>query len=227
MKKIKIGVLDCSKYENYAQWISDESTIETIKLGYQLNNFQDIEKCDGILLTGGEDVHPKFYNKPEYLPLCYQYDMDEKRDEFELKVLEYSQKKNRPLLGICRGLQIANVFYGGTLIPDIMSFGKSDHSKEKDLDRYHMIQVTSGSIFKKITNSQEGEVNSAHHQSADKIGQGLVASASTSDGIIEVLERENANEKAFLLLVQWHPERMKDQDSVFTKNIKKTFLASI
>ena len=227
MKRIKIGVLDCSKYDAYASWISSDPFVEAVKLGYQLNNLKDVEGCDGILLTGGEDVHPKFYNKPEYLPLCHQFDIDEKRDAFELQVLEYSQQNEIPLLGICRGLQITNVFFGGSLIPDIPSTGKPDHSKEADKDRYHSIQTIAGSLIREITGVETGEVNSAHHQSADRIGNGLIVSGSSSDGITEVIERENPSEKSFLLLVQWHPERMIDQQSVLTTNIKKAFLESV
>lgn len=222
-----IGVLDCSKYDAYANWIAMDAKVEVVKLGYALDNFSDIHKCDGILLTGGEDVHPKFYNKMEYLPLCHQYDMDERRDEFELKVIDYTQKNQLPLLGICRGLQITNVYFGGTLIPDIPTNGTPDHSKLNDTDRYHQINTNAGSQLFDIVGKEEGEVNSAHHQSADRIGTGLKVSATSSDGIIEALEREQPDGKSFLMLVQWHPERMIDQQSPFTKKIKQGFLESI
>jgi putative glutamine amidotransferase len=226
MKKT-IGVLDCSKYDAYANWIATDANVEVVKLGYALDNFLDIHKCDGILLTGGEDVHPKFYNKMEYLPLCHEYDMDERRDEFELKVIDYIQKNQLPLLGICRGLQITNVYFGGTLIPDIPTNGKPDHSKLNDIDRYHQIKTNAGSQLFDIVGKEEGEVNSAHHQSADRIGTGLKVCATSSDGIIEALEREQPDSKSFLMLVQWHPERMIDQQNPFTKKIKHAFLESI
>jgi putative glutamine amidotransferase len=226
MKKT-IGVLDCSKYDAYANWIAPDANVEVVKLGYALDNFLDIHKCDGILLTGGEDVHPKFYNKMEYLPLCHEYDMDERRDEFELKVIDYIQKNQLPLLGICRGLQITNVYFGGTLIPDIPTSGRPDHSKLNDKDRYHNVNINLRSELFDIVENESGEVNSAHHQSADSIGSGLKVSATSPDGIIEALEREHPDGKSFLMLVQWHPERMIDQESPFTKNIKQAFLKSI
>ena len=142
MKKIIIGVTDCSKYDKYAKWIATDPDVETVQLGYKQDSFAQIERCHGILLTGGEDVHPKFYNKPEYLQYCYQDDVDEKRDIFELKVLEYTQTKKLPVFGICRGLQIANVFFGGSLIPDIPRFKNSNHSKIQSDDRYH--EITNG-----------------------------------------------------------------------------------
>ena len=227
MKKIKIGVTDCSKYTNYAKWIASEPNIEAVQLGYSQNNFSQIENCDGILLTGGEDVHPIFYNKPELLEFCYQDDVDERRDEFEWRVLDYSQKKQLPLLGICRGLQIANVFFGGSLIPDIPIFKKTDHSKLEGTDRYHEVVTAPNSLLQNLTHSDKGEVNSAHHQSADRIGEGLIVNASSSEGIIEGLEWAHPKGKSFMLLVQWHPERMINQENVFTKNIKNGFINSI
>jgi putative glutamine amidotransferase len=224
MSKMIIGVTDCSKYDNYANWISRDSSVETIKLGYQLNNFDDIKKCQGIVLTGGEDVHPRFYNKREYLTLCYADDMDERRDEFELKVLAFTQENKIPLLGICRGLQIANVFFGGTLIADIPTFGKFNHSKRQGNDTYHRINIDESSELFKVIGSNDGEVNSAHHQSADRVGNALVANAFSFDGVIEGLEWINPLNKPYLSLVQWHPERMKDQINPLTKNIKSNFL---
>jgi putative glutamine amidotransferase len=220
MSKIIIGVTDCSKYANYANWISRDAKVETIKLGYQQSNFDEIKKCHGILLTGGEDVHPRFYNKLEYLELCYQDDMD----EFELKVLGFTQQNKIPVLGICRGLQIANVFFGGTLIPDIPTFGKFNHSKREGSDTYHDIRVDVNSKMYKVIDTVVGEVNSAHHQSADCVGKGLVANAFSLDGVVEGLEWIDDSERPYLSLVQWHPERMRNQESEFTENIKMDFL---
>ncbi len=227
MSKVIIGVTDCSKYNNYANWISKDSQVETIKLGYQLNNFDDIKKCQGIVLTGGEDVHPRFYNKLEYLELCYQDDMDEKRDEFELKILEFTQQNKIPILGICRGLQIANVFFGGTLIPDIPTFGKFNHSKREGSDTYHDIRVDVNSKVYKVIDTVVGEVNSAHHQSADRVGKSLAANAFSIDGVVEGLEWIDDSERPYLSLVQWHPERMKDQTSPLSANLKKEFLDQV
>jgi putative glutamine amidotransferase len=259
MNKVTIGVTDCSKYDNYANWISQssivsrslpsivsrlgddthsrasslkqetmqESIVETIKLGYRLNNLNDIKKCHGILLTGGEDVHPRFYNKLEYLELCYQDDIDEKRDEFEIKVLEFTQHNKIPVLGICRGLQIANVFFGGTLIPDIPTFGKFNHSKRAGNDTYHTINIDANGGLYKLIGGVSGEVNSAHHQSADRVGNGLVTNAFSIDGVIEGLEWSDPSSKPYLGLVQWHPERMRDQANSLTAKIKENFLDQI
>ena len=224
MKKITIGITDCSKYANYQKWIENESDVAVIKLGYQDNNFEKIQKCDGVILSGGEDVHPRFYNKLEYLPYCSE--IDEKRDEFELKVLEYTERNSIPVLGICRGLQVANVFFGGTLIPDIPAFGRFNHSRFTDKDRQHKIQVDETSELRAITGTDSGEVNSAHHQSAELVGKGLVTNCISPDGIVEGLERKEKG-KPFLQLVQWHPERMTDLENPFSKKIKLAFLDAV
>jgi putative glutamine amidotransferase len=226
MKQISIGITDCGKFHNYQRWLSSEPWINVIKLGYKQDSFNEIKNCNGILLTGGQDVHPRFYNKPEYLPLCH--DTDERRDEFELGVLEYSQQHQLPLLGICRGLQITNIFAGGTLIPDIVSAGNADHTKQNEnSDRYHQVHIKEHTLLKEIVGSKNGEINSAHHQSADKIGHGLIGNASSEDGIVEGLERMQPDGKSFLLLVQWHPERMTNLESDFSKQIKIKFLEAV
>lgn len=226
MKNIVIGISDCGKFFNYENWIKDEN-VEIIKLGYRQNNIDEMEKCDGFILSGGEDVNPRLYNQPEFLRYVNPKDIDEKRDEFEWKVMQYIEDKQKPLLGICRGLQFVNVFLGGTLVPDLPAFGKFNHSKfEEGSDRLHNVQVDANSILYKIINEKEGLVNSAHHQSCDMPGFGLVANAMSPDGVIEGMERRFP-EKAFLLLVQWHPERMENKESNFSKNIKESFLDAV
>ncbi|MBX3242755.1 MAG: gamma-glutamyl-gamma-aminobutyrate hydrolase family protein [Chitinophagaceae bacterium] len=222
---IKIGVTDCSKYRNYANWISAYGPeAEVIKLT-GAEGLENLRRCDGVLLTGGEDVHPRFYNQPEMYDYCYKDDVSEERDEFEWKILEYTEANKIPVLGICRGLQIANVFFGGTLIPDIPTWGKYNHSKlPDDSDRYHAVSIDPNSRTYAIIGETEGTVNSNHHQSAAQIGRGLIVSAFSPDGIVEAMERKNPAEGAFLCLVQWHPERMKDQHSNFVQPVRAAFM---
>ena len=228
MRKLVIGMAAGRKYENYLKWIQERSVIDVIKLCHADNNLEQLKQCDGVILTGGEDVHPRFYGKPEYVHEYGLNDFDIERDEFELKVIDYSQQHELPLLGICRGLQIVNVFFGGTLIPDIPSFGKPDHTKyEEGNDRVHPIEVEKRSFLDSITGVLQGEINSAHHQSTARVGDGLVVNAVSSDGMIEGLERKNIFDSPFLLLVQWHPERMADQHSPFSKNIRNSFIDHI
>ncbi len=228
-EKIIIGVIDCSKFTLYRDWVlSYDNRVEVIQLGHKLNNLEEIAKCQGVVLTGGEDVHPKFYNHPEYYPYCHADDVDELRDEFEFKVLAYTEENQIPVLGICRGIQVGNVFFGGTLIPDIATWGKFDHAKMPDKsDRYHEILINPSSWFKQIVQTDRSLVNSNHHQSTDRIGKGLVVSALSPDGVAEAIERLEPAGKSFLLFVQWHPERLNDQQSVFSKNLHEAFINAI
>ena len=228
MKNIVIGITDCAKYFHYESWIREQPEVEIIKLSYHENNPGDVERCDGIMLTGGNDINPRLYNQPEYLVYCHQKDIDERRDEFEWKVLQHTEERQLPILGICRGLQFVNVFFGGTLVPDIPAFGKFNHSKfEEGKDRDHLIEIDTNSLLYKIAGQEKGEINSAHHQSVDMPGYGLVANAMSPDGVIEGMERIEAKGKSFLLLVQWHPERMTNQGSIFSQNIRRSFLDAV
>lgn len=222
--KTVVGITDCGRFDNYRRWIEEVPGVEVIRL-HGGSSDADITRCDGIVLSGGEDVHPRFYQKEEYLELCHE--IDEKRDAFEWKVLEHVEKNSTPVLGICRGLQIANVFFGGTLVPHIPAFGKFDHAKAGADDRYHTVQVDPNSLLREIVGAAAGTVNSAHHQSADRIGKGLVANALSADGIVEGIEREREATGPFMMLVQWHPERMNEPDSPFSKSIRETFIQAV
>ncbi len=221
---VTIGITDCDKFDNYKTWFENEPGVSVIRLSQKENNLVDIQKCDGVVLSGGEDVHPVLYNKPEYLSDCQ---VNQERDTFEWKVLEQVLNKNLPLLGICRGLQITNVFFGGTLIPDIRKAGNPDHSKLPNSDRHHAVMVNPDTLLFNTTGVLSGEINSSHHQSAGKLGEGLIANSFSADGIVEGIERKSSSESPFLLLVQWHPERMIDQESVFSKDVKRSFLKAV
>ena len=228
MKNITIGITDCAKYSHYENWIGHEPGLEIINLSYHKDNLSDIENCTGIILTGGQDVNPRLYKQPEFLAYCDPKHIDEKRDEFEWKVLQHTEEKQIPVLGICRGLQFVNVYFGGTLVPDIPAFGKFNHSKLEDgKDREHTIEIDKNSMLYKILREEEGKINSAHHQSVDMPGFGLIANAMSPDGIIEGMERKEPEGKSFLLLTQWHPERMINQESTFSKNVKQAFLDAV
>lgn len=255
---MKIGITDCGeKHPIYEKWILSQNSlvgtphIEVIKLGYKYNNLHEIEQCDGIVLTGGEDVHPSLYNRPEFLSLCNPNFMDERRDEFEWKVCEYIFKNQVPVLGICRGLQLVNVFLGGTLIPDLPTAGKENHSKYYEgKDRYHNIEIIHDSELSKITNIVFGDVNSAHHQSADIIAKPLKINALSDDRVVEglefdfadsvgfgsahptepnsVAERSRSQRSHYLMLVQWHPERIINaEQNNFSFKIRQNFVENI
>lgn len=223
---LKIGITQSeTNYANYPKWIKGQDDIDIIELSYDRNNVQDVALCDGIVLTGGVDAHPQFY-LDDY-DLNYPHAPEEfaaHRDEFELAILDVALQQKKPILGICRGLQVINVFFGGTLHVDIGEDNNVTHKKVNNMDKEHAVSVVKDSQFYDIVQQAKGKVNSAHHQAIEVLGNGLKAGAfSSEDHFIEAIEGDSPD-KPFLLAVQWHPERMINQESPFTKNIRKAFL---
>jgi putative glutamine amidotransferase len=207
--------------EKYVSWFNGED-VEVVKLEVDSH---DYKSCQGIVLTGGTDVHPDAYdgehdypNKPDH--------WDEDRDEYEETVYKYAKVNKIPILAICRGLQLVNVLEGGTMIQDLGE-GNATHQKV-ETDKEHTVTVDSRTMLGDITGAMSGTVNSAHHQAVDEPGRSLLVSATSKDNVIEGLEFKDKTNKGFMIAVQWHPERMKDKDtSAFSKNIKKAFLSAI
>jgi putative glutamine amidotransferase len=232
MKK-RIGIsYTKTLFDNYWNWFTPqdlEDDLELIELSFEKNNMEDIYRCDGFVLTGGVDTHPSLYNgKTVYnnLPSSFQIE----RDHFEENIYHYSQLNKLPVLGICRGMQLINVLQGGKLIQDLDN-GNERHKKEES-DKEHAIVAEKDSLIYKISGSLSGHVNSAHHQAIDPncIGDNLMVNAYDDDDerIIEGLEFKNKAGQAFMLCVQWHPERMKDkEENPFSENIKQSFLKAV
>lgn len=229
-EKIIIGITHSeTRGENYAQWIKgNDDRIEIIDLSCDKENWDEIEDCDGIVLTGGVDTHPRFYgnertdypNKPEQ--------WNEKRDEFEMHVFETALNFDHPVLAICRGMQLVNVALGGDLIQDLQEAGKNDHRRHGDQDEHHAVEVKNNSLLYQITGASSGQINTAHHQGAGTVSDELMVSATAPDGVIEALEWKEKEGEPWMLCVQWHPERMEDKDSnPFSKNIREKFLEEV
>ncbi len=216
-----------ARYSNYPLWIKgDNSDIEIIQLTH--TNSEDLKKCDGIVLSGGIDTHPKFYKNK---CVSYQFapkEYDVARDEFELSVFKFTQDKNIPVLAVCRGMQLVNIALGGDLIQDIEESGKLDHRRHAE-DGVHEITVVKDSLFYRITGTEKGLINSAHHQALGKIASDLKVSAFSPDGIAEAAEWKKKTDKPFLLCVQYHPERLAQQqpENPFTRDIRKEFLKAV
>lgn len=224
MKKVGITDSRSASMELYVKWFEGEE-IEVVKLEV---GSHDYKSCQGILLTGGTDVHPDAYdgdndypNKPD--------EWDEDRDQYEETVYKYAKVNKLPILAICRGLQLVNVIEGGTLIQDLGEKNQA-HKKEGTEDKYHTVTVDSRTLLGDATGAMSGEVNSAHHQAVDPeaVANTLVVNATSKDDVIEGLEFKDKTNKGFMVAVQWHPERMKDKDSnALSRNLKKSFLAAI
>jgi len=222
MKRIGVTTSD-TNFQNYPNWISGEG-VEVVLLSYEQKNTQDFDSCDGFVLTGGIDIHPDFYqnDRVDYPNTTV---FNELRDFFEMQVFEYARQQNKPVLAICRGLQLVNIALGGNLIQDLQENGFTNHRKGPDGDREHKIEVKPGTLLAQIAGVQQGFVNSAHHQGLDQIAEGLTVSAFSEDGVVEAIEYKDAN-KPFLLAVQWHPERMQIPSSnlAFSQNIRSAFI---
>ena len=205
-----------------------EPGIEIVKLGVHEGNAAEVQSCDGIVFSGGEDIHPALYGKPEFVEEYGLKEIISARDQFEYEVIKNALEAKKPVLGICRGLQVINVYLGGTLLPDIPCLSKSTiHGKISGQDQIHEITVDRLSMLYDFTGRERGLVNSAHHQGVDKPAVDLKITALAEPSIIEAMEWEDPADKSWLLLVQWHPERMPDLSSPFSANIKRAFLNSV
>ncbi len=225
MKRIGITTSD-TNFQNYPNWIAGEG-VEIIQLSYTEKNTQDFDSCDGFVLTGGIDVHPQFYQNARVdYPNTTVF--SEARDLFEIQVFEFARQQNKPVLAICRGLQLVNIALGGNLIQDLQENGFENHRKGSEGDREHKIEVKPGTLLAQISGVQHGFVNSAHHQGLDQIADELNVSAFSEDGVVEAIEYKDAN-KPFLLAVQWHPERMQipATNVAFSQNIRSAFMEAM
>jgi len=221
---LTIGITDCKEWTNYERWINSTGLdigVVLLKAGEGEASF--VSHCDGIILSGGEDVQPSLYGKPEYAAEYNLSDFNPERDTFELGVLKEALDCNIPILGICRGLQLCNVYYKGTLIPDLPSRGKAIHSGGTNSETMHGVTLTNKSRFHIVIGEEKGIINSHHHQAADLLGKGLVATAFSDDGVVEGIEKSKKHDDEFFLLVQWHPERM-DVNNPFSGKLRDAFI---
>jgi putative glutamine amidotransferase len=173
-----------------------------------------VRRADGVVLTGGADVQPSLYRAR--LPVRLRRTVsppEEERDLFEMQVITEVFRRGKPLLAICRGLQILNVSLGGTLVLDIKSqvTGALKHQCMDQKDTIvHDVALTGGSLLARIAGKSVIGVNSSHHQAVEQVGKGLQVSAQSADGVIEGMELEPAGREhmPFLVGVQFHPERL-------------------
>lgn len=214
-------------YGRYEVWLrAADDQAELVDLHGMLPDeaAKALEGCSGLLLTGGPDVDPEHYQQPEKRALCQPADAN--RDAMELAVIRKALDLRMPVLGICRGAQILNVAYGGTLVADIPSQLQTEtvHTQTEGVDARHAIEVEGGSLIRKLCRAMDGEVNSAHHQSVETLAPPFTTAATSTDGVIEAFEWADGTlgGKPFLLAVQWHPERM-DYASPFSLPIAQAF----
>jgi putative glutamine amidotransferase len=210
------------KHGFYTNWLRGEDGHEVIKLSHKEK--PSVDTCDALVLSGGIDVHPRFYGS-DRLDYPNADEFDEERDQFELTALQRAIDKNIPVLGICRGMQLINVAMGGTLLQDL---GARNDIHRGGPDKRHEVHVEEDTILADFVGVREGDVNSAHHQALDVLGKDLRINCYSFDGTIEGIE--GTVKGKFLLAVQWHPERMFRLglgDTPFSKGIRDRFIASV
>lgn len=154
--------------------------------------------CDGLLLCGGGDIACEWFGQPDRGSKA----PDLARDRAEFALFHAFYRAGRPILGICRGMQIINVALGGTLIQDLPRPCKAFHTWDRG-DKVHPISCREGSLLHRLYGPLL-PVNSAHHQGLDRLGEGLRAAAWSEGGVVEAVDLPGAP----LLGVQFHPERM-------------------
>lgn len=175
-----------------------------------------LETIDGLVLTGGADIEPERYGFRDVGGVCTTF---AGRDHAEWEILDVAFKRRLPMLAICRGMQLLNVYRGGTLVADLPTV--DDHRLSDD--RRHAVVCVPGSALGMLIGASEGEVSSTHHQAVAMLGNGLQVAARHPDGTIEAIEWIRPMRRPWLAAVQWHPERM-GLDEPFSGALFRGFL---
>lgn len=169
---------------------------------------QVLDRIDGLMLSGGGDLEPHRYGSERHKK-TWKTNFD--RDEFELAIVRKAHERYLPVLAICRGVQVVNVAFGGTLIQDIPSaIGSMDHDVigHAVYDGHQPVTIAADSKIAKATGETDMMVNSIHHQAIDQLADGFRPVAWANDGVVEGIEHEDEGWE--LLGVQWHPEYLGD-----------------
>jgi len=212
MSKIKL-LLSCkSNIENYANALN-ELGAETVAEYLPSVDTQ----YDGLVLCGGGDIAPKYFGEE----LNGSYNIDIERDKAEFALLRAYLDAGKPVLGICRGHQLINVFFGGTLYQHLPE--AELHKSHDGKDSVHSIKTVSNSVLAKLY-GESFVTNSSHHQAVKKLGEGIRATAYWNEQYVEAIEHISYP----VLGVQWHPERMcfkhERDDTVCGAEILKYFI---
>jgi putative glutamine amidotransferase len=172
------------------------------------------DRLDGLFLTGGVDVDPSHYGEQKQ-NFCGR--TDPTRDAVELQLIRWALADHKPLLGVCRGIQVLNVACGGTLYQDVAAQFQNaiKHDYFPQQGNYtrdyvvHDVRIEPGSRLARCCGLERSQVNSMHHQGVKTLGRGLVVNAYAPDGLIEGIEGTNGQ---YLVGVQWHPEELSDTE---------------
>lgn len=184
------------------------------------------EQCDGLLLSGGHDISQ---NAPKRSKSRKHFGISPRRDKQETQLLEWALADDKPVLGICRGLQLINVSLGGSLLKDISADLKATHNHQAGIDRKdfhhlaHNLKIVPGSKLHAALKTTSINTNALHHQAVRKLGNDLVATAYAEDGLIEAVELPG---KRFVVGIQSHPEALEAATERLWRQLFKSFVAS-
>lgn len=208
---MKVAISKCkSNFERYINWLKYFEVDYEI-LDYQ-NGKQDIKKldeCCGLILSGGTDIYPEIYCDWDTTKTKGTYEPE--RDGFELNLIEKVIIKKMPLLAICRGSQLVNVFFRGNLIFDIEEIRGFSY-REKVNGDYQQIEVNifPNTLAFDVFDNINITVPVSHNQAVERVGEGLMINSKSQHGIIMGTEYSDKANKHFYLGLQWHPEKFKD-----------------
>jgi gamma-glutamyl-gamma-aminobutyrate hydrolase PuuD len=180
-----------------------------------------LDSVSGLVLTGGEDVDPARYGEDRHEKVR---SVNPARDATEAALVRAARERRMPLLAICRGIQILNVALGGTLVQDIPSQVDTtiDHDDNGPRDASsHDISIESGSLIARAIGAEHRAVNSFHHQSVNRVADGMRVTARAPDGVIEGIESTDG--KWWAMGVQWHPEEMTTASEPWDRGLFRAF----
>ena len=166
-----------------------------------------LDQAAGLVLTGGEDMDPALFGQPAHPATGEPH---ARRDAYELALARAAAERRLPTLAICRGIQLVNVAFGGTLVQDIPSQRPAkvphDPGKQQRTERIHHVTLDPASRIARVVGEQSIETNSSHHQAVDRLAPSLRITGRTEDGIIEAVEPKDT--AWWMIGVQWHPEEL-------------------
>lgn len=187
--------------KNYVNTLLSLNTCPIIIPNADYNTLKEImNDLDGLIICGGDDVNPCFYN--EDITFSKPFEIED--DKNDLNLIKICLELNKPILGICRGMQIINVYFGGSLYQDILkdNLTKVNHNQDKNPGYEYFANFKENTIMNEIYGNRH-KINSFHHQAIKNIGKDLVVSGISDDGVIEAIELDKK-----ILAVQWHPEQL-------------------
>lgn len=216
------------KYQLYVSWLkSVDPSFEYINFyGMDIPDaLAELNRCSGLVLTGGVDVHPSYYGKAEEENRC---ELDLSRDILEFALIKKALALKLPLLAICRGEQILNVSQGGDLIVDIAADHEESviHTSDTDELMYHKVSIDIGSNLYRAGRTTAFDIVSVHHQAVKRVAPCFRPTAFADDGIIEAFEWIEPEGKGYLNAVQWHPEKG-DYHNAFSQAIGRDFIGAV